>query len=120
MASIGVNPHISLVSATASQVLPWLRYVSACDPQSVKNTPAVANLTCLATKGLNLIPSGLRGLATKRVKYTGLWKNEPAIIDGLAPEDNGGPGESTLAVKSPHSFSSLLDQGSQFAITIVE
>jgi hypothetical protein len=44
--------HISPVSATASQVLPWLRYVSVCDPQCVKNTPAVASLTCLATKGL--------------------------------------------------------------------
>jgi hypothetical protein len=52
-------PHISPVSAMASQVLPWLRYVSASgtaaqlwSPQCVKNTPAVANLTCLATKGL--------------------------------------------------------------------
>ncbi|MEO2046185.1 MAG: hypothetical protein ABGX16_06380, partial [Pirellulales bacterium] len=40
------------VSAAAAQVLPWLRYVSPGDPQRVKNTPAVANLTCLATKGL--------------------------------------------------------------------
>ena len=46
------SPDVSPVSATASQVLPWLRYVSAHDPQRVKNTPAVANLTCLATKGL--------------------------------------------------------------------
>jgi hypothetical protein len=45
----GLNPNISLVSATASQVLPWLRYVSVHDPQRVKNTPAVVNLTCLAT-----------------------------------------------------------------------
>jgi hypothetical protein len=29
-----------------------MRYVSASDPQRVKNTPAVASLTCLATKGL--------------------------------------------------------------------
>ena len=50
--STDVSPHISPVSATASQVLPWLRYVSVHDPQRVKNTPAVANLTCLATKGL--------------------------------------------------------------------
>jgi hypothetical protein len=47
-----VSPHSSSVSATASQVLPWLRYVSAHDPQRVKNTIAVVNLTCLATKGL--------------------------------------------------------------------
>ncbi|MEO2048638.1 MAG: hypothetical protein ABGX16_18945 [Pirellulales bacterium] len=46
------SPHISPVSAAAAQVLPWLRYVSPGDPQRVKNTPAVANLTCLATKGL--------------------------------------------------------------------
>ena len=48
----GINPHISPVSATVSQVLPWLRYVSARDPQRVKNTSAVTDLTCLATKGL--------------------------------------------------------------------
>ena len=30
----------------------WLRYVSVRDPQRVANTTAVANLTCLATKGL--------------------------------------------------------------------
>ncbi|MEO2049593.1 MAG: hypothetical protein ABGX16_23800 [Pirellulales bacterium] len=47
-----LSPHISPVSATASQVIPWLRYVSASDPQRIKNTTAVANLTCLATKGL--------------------------------------------------------------------
>ncbi len=35
-----------------SQVLPWLRYVSVRDPQRVKNTSAVTDLTCLATKGL--------------------------------------------------------------------
>ena len=46
-----LNPHISPVSATAFQVLPWLRYVSARDPQRVKNTSAVTDLTCLATKG---------------------------------------------------------------------
>jgi hypothetical protein len=53
------SPHISPVSATASQVLPWLRYVSVpgtaaqlWSPQRVKNTTAVVNLTCLATKGL--------------------------------------------------------------------
>jgi hypothetical protein len=56
---IRTNPHISPVSATASQVVPWLRYVSVpgtaaqlWSPQRVKNTTAVANLTCLATKGL--------------------------------------------------------------------
>jgi hypothetical protein len=46
------NPNISPISATASQVLPWLRYVSVHDPQRVKNMTAVVNLTCLATKGL--------------------------------------------------------------------
>jgi hypothetical protein len=30
------SPDISPVSATASQVLPWLRYVSVHDPQRVK------------------------------------------------------------------------------------
>ncbi|MEO2048866.1 MAG: hypothetical protein ABGX16_20100 [Pirellulales bacterium] len=34
-ARLSASPHISPVSATASQVLPWLRYVSACDPQRV-------------------------------------------------------------------------------------
>jgi hypothetical protein len=55
-----LSPHISPVSAMASQVLPWLRYASApgpaaqlWSPQRVKNTPAVANLTGLATKGLS-------------------------------------------------------------------
>ncbi|MEO2048318.1 MAG: hypothetical protein ABGX16_17340 [Pirellulales bacterium] len=54
-----------------SQVLPWLRYVSVHDPQRVKNTPAVENLTRLATKGLNHFLGWLRGLATKRMKYAG-------------------------------------------------
>ena len=70
------SPHISPVSATAFQVLPWLRYVSARDPQRVKNTSAAADLTCLATKGpchektaLSFI--GNKGLATKRMKHPG-------------------------------------------------
>jgi hypothetical protein len=72
------SPHISPVSATASQVLPWLRYVSVHDPRAQKkNTTAVVNLTCLATKGLNLFLGGIQGLATKRMKYPGwevFWK----------------------------------------------
>jgi hypothetical protein len=59
------SPHISPFSATASQVLPWLRYVSVpgttaqlWSPQRVKNTPAVVNLTCLATKEIILFLVG--------------------------------------------------------------
>jgi hypothetical protein len=58
------NPHISPVSATASQVLPWLRYVSACDPQRVK--------TRLRSQTLHALPrKDLKHLATKRMKYAG-------------------------------------------------
>ncbi|MEO2048064.1 MAG: hypothetical protein ABGX16_16025, partial [Pirellulales bacterium] len=60
----GANPHISPVSATASQILLWLRYVSS----------AILNVykTRLRSQTSHALPQkDLKHLATKRMKYPG-------------------------------------------------